>query len=646
MLKSNFKTGAKMAPFMLPGAVLAGLLVFHISSCMNTDTEATDVSILPSALPSPVPYHSPIAIVTSANDSELYMAEYDQHLIRVVDPTTLETLRTVQTRAYPSGLVRNHDGNSFYMTAGCPNGSLIKYDAQLNVIKEVLCGHSPTAPAVSPDGKLIAVCDRFKDRILFYDDQLTFKGETKVVREPVSVVFDLTGSKLYVANALPDGPANGDETQAKISVIDVASLKLLTNIKLLNGSINLRQMALSPDGDYVIVPFVSARYQVPTTRIDRAWLAANSICLINTATDTLYTSLPVDDPQLGFTNPSCAAFTPDGKTLCILGAGAHEMITMPYDKLIEKIKDRFAEINSPRRGKIKPPSLPEDDLGFIRDIRSRRKLDLLAPRTMTFIGNTIYVPGYYSDSLNKIVLSKSIEIPPKSKLYGVPFAELPLGRRGELYFSDGRLCLQQWLSCITCHPDGRADALNWDLVNDGIGNPKNSHSMLYSIYTPPAMATGIRPDAEYAIRSGVTHIQFHYLPPAEEKEVYPAIEQYYREMKPIPSPWLTSDGKLTPSAERGKIVFEEKAGCAVCHNGAYLTNMQLYDVGTTIGMDKGRPLDTPSMNELWRTAPYMHDGRTSSLREVITTHNPFKRGNTKDLTDKEFEDLLQYLLSL
>ena len=42
-------------------------------------------------------------------------------------------------------------------------------------------------------------------------------------------------------------------------------------------------------------------------------------------------------------------------------------------------------------------------------------------------------------------------------------------RRGEFFFNDASLCLQSWQSCASCHPDARTDALNWDLLNDGIG---------------------------------------------------------------------------------------------------------------------------------------------------------------------------------
>ncbi|MHC4147198.1 MAG: cell surface protein, partial [Planctomycetota bacterium] len=79
-------------------------------------------------------------------------------------------------------------------------------------------------------------------------------------------------------------------------------------------------------------------------------------------------------------------------------------------------------------------------------------------------------------------------------------------RRGEMLFNDALLCFQSWQSCASCHPsDARVDALNWDLLNDGLGNPKNTKSLLLSHETPPAMITGIRENAEIAVRAGFRH---------------------------------------------------------------------------------------------------------------------------------------------
>ena len=43
---------------------------------------------------------------------------------------------------------------------------------------------------------------------------------------------------------------------------------------------------------------------------------------------------------------------------------------------------------------------------------------------------------------------------------------------------------------------------------------------------------------------------------------------------------------------------------------------RLIDIGT------GIRADVPSLLNVWETAPYLHDGRAATLRDVITLHNP------------------------
>ena len=65
------------------------------------------------------------------------------------------------------------------------------------------------------------------------------------------------------------------------------------------------------------------------------------------------------------------------------------------------------------------------------------------------------------------------------------------------------------------------------------------------------------------------------------------------------------------------------------------------------GQDKGKKFDVPTLREVWRTAPYLHDGRAATIYEVIRDHNHGeKRGNTAALTDEEVKDLAEYVKSL
>jgi cytochrome c peroxidase len=104
---------------------------------------------------------------------------------------------------------------------------------------------------------------------------------------------------------------------------------------------------------------------------------------------------------------------------------------------------------------------------------------------------------------------------------------------------------------------------------------------------------------------------------------------------------------LSESAKRGKRLFDSAAGCAVCHPAPLFTDLRLHDVDTQSPGDFEPLYDTPTLIEVWRTAPYLHDGRYKTLRELIVDG---KHVNTKGQLDKlsetEIDDLIDYVLSL
>ncbi len=53
----------------------------------------------------------------------------------------------------------------------------------------------------------------------------------------------------------------------------------------------------------------------------------------------------------------------------------------------------------------------------------------------------------------------------------------------------------------------------------------------------------------------------------------------------------------------------------------------------------------PTLRHLWDTAPYLHDGRAKTLREVRTLCKPDDGlGNTHHLTEQGLDDLIRFLL--
>jgi cytochrome c peroxidase len=257
------------------------------------------------------------------------------------------------------------------------------------------------------------------------------------------------------------------------------------------------------------------------------------------------------------------------------------------------------------------------------------------------VGSAAYIANYFSDTVSVVDLAAAA--PSATSIALGPKVEPTVARKGEFYFHDATICFQHWQSCCSCHPgDARADALNWDLPNDGIGNPKNTKSLLLAHKTPPAMSLGVRATAETAVRAGLEHI----LSSQQPEKVAVAIDEYLKSLKPVPGPSLVN-GKPSEAAAHGKSVFQ-RAGCAGCHPAGLFTDQRQHDVGTCGPF--GQPSDkfnTPTLIELWRTAPYLHDGSAATIRDVLTTRNSHdQHGRTSSLTNPEIEDLCEFLRSL
>jgi cytochrome c peroxidase len=125
---------------------------------------------------------------------------------------------------------------------------------------------------------------------------------------------------------------------------------------------------------------------------------------------------------------------------------------------------------------------------------------------------------------------------------------------------------------------------------------------------------------------------------------------------------------ISPAAQRGLILFRDKARCTKCHSGFNLTDEKFHNLG--IGwednkVDLGRYMvtkdpeeigafKTPTLREIARSAPYMHDGRFKTLEDVVNFYN---QGGVKnphldplilplELTNDEKKDLVQFLRTL
>ena len=637
------------------GGIITLTTVIALAQTSSESPEAAS-SLEPMA---PAPFLGPIDVVASHDGKTLFVACADGKGIAVVDVATEKVSKSLAMPAMPTGLVLNPDGTILYVTCASPEGRVCSVDiASGKLVQTIPVGHGAIGPAISPDGKKLYVCNGFNNNVAAVDLKSREIALIPTLREPLAAAVTPDGRLLYVINHLPIDRADEYEVAAEITVIDTATNRSET-VRLPNGSTVVRGICISPDGRYVYVTHLLSRYQMPTTQLERGWMNTNALSVIDARQKKRINTVLLDDIDLGAANPWGVACSEDGKTICVTQAGTHELSVIDAEALIEKLVSmpatREEALKAGHRGSSLVASDVPNDLAFLDGLHRRVRLydsepwrlperdpTVNGPRGLAVVGSKAFVAAYFTDNLPVVDLKSKQDKAGSSIALG-PKPKISVQRRGEMLFNDATVCFQHWQSCASCHPDARIDALNWDLMNDGLGNPKNVRSMLLAHKTPPSMSVGVLENAEAAVRSKISH-QLFTVP---HKEDAAAIDAYLKSLRPVPSPYLVR-GKLSPAAQRGKkLFFDTKINCAKCHPEPLYTDLKRHDVGSRGKYDRNDEFDTPTLVECWRTAPYLHDGHFLTVKELLTDgKHGSPNGELDNLSPQQVDDLVEFVLSL
>lgn len=118
---------------------------------------------------------------------------------------------------------------------------------------------------------------------------------------------------------------------------------------------------------------------------------------------------------------------------------------------------------------------------------------------------------------------------------------------------------------------------------------------------------------------------------------------------------------LSESAQKGMKLFFGKANCSACHSGPSFTDSAFHNIGydsedvgrAAISKIKGDTgaMKTPTLRDIAKTGPYMHNGGLKTLEEVVAHYNKGGNGNPFQdeeiyplkLTDAEMADLVAFM---
>ena len=629
---------------------------------------------------------SPLSLAISPDGKTLYASDPTGKSLVVLDLAAGGKRAVVALKDVPRGLAISGDGRTLYV-AQRRSGTVAVIDAaKKTVTSQIPVGKAPEAVAVADKSKRLYVCNQGVHTVSVVDlaGGKAIK-EIPVVREPSCAVVTPDEKHVVVTNFLPRGVGTDTSLGAVVSIIDASKLAISATVKLPAGSTAVYGACVSPDGKWAYAVHQIGRFNQPISQLELGWVNTYGLSIIDIAKGQRLATVLLDDLEKGAATPYGVVCSKDGKQLWISHAGVHEVsnvkIALVHELLEGKIPAALAKIRdgslpdpTPEKGYRGKEAIPDEAMKarteaniWVRIKTDRKQIGKLEnDLTALYLAGAIRRFSTGGNGPRGIVLS-----PDEKRLYAANYysgavaiidtaggkvqGSMPVGfqvkpsiaRRGEMLFHDASYCFQRWHSCASCHQGGgRVDGLRWDFLRDGIGNPKDTPSLIAMTKTAPFNRLGTRATSRQCMRTGV--IGSHQIDPT--KDEVDALMAYIATLRPEPSPHLGPDGKLTPPAARGKTLFEGKADCTRCHAAPLFTDRKMYDIGSVTPNDPKKykgSYDTPTLIEAHRTAPYLHDGRAMTLKDVLTVHNKEnKHGKTKSLTPTELNDLIEYLKSL
>lgn len=619
-------------------------------------TSVSVVNTLPDTLPT---QSSPIAV--DVNSRIVWTVNPDNDSVTMMDADTMTVIREVSVGKDPVSVAIDKNGVAWIScrdddTVYLVNKEGIKLDTiQLNY------GDSPYGIVSSPDGERIFLSLFGSGSVVeFSVTTKTMVNNLKVGSTPRALAVSGDGEFLLITRFI------SEDTEGQVWKINLNNFSLQSPIVLPIDDFSID----NGNAGRGLPNYVSGIAIHPENK--NAWTVAKkdnilrgiskdgNILTFDNIVRTAISSLDLKNnseriaKRLDIDNhgqPSAVTYTPTGNHLITTMQGNNRIVIIDPKTGLELLK---ANVGKAPQGVVVDP-----------------------------VSNKIFVKNFMDRSVTVFDATKMItagEVTIEELTTIVTVANESLSQevlKGKQIFydaSDLRMGTDGYVSCASCHIDGTQDGRVWDFTDRGEG-------LRNTITLKGRSGTGhgrVHWSANFdEIQDFENDIRFHFNgqgfmtddsfnigttalslgdAKAGKSEDLDALAAYITSLNDFEkSPYRTSNGNLTAEGIAGKQLFFDLE-CISCHGGNSFTDSQsgkLHDVGTIATSSGSRlkkellGIDVPTLRGVWATAPYLHDGRAATLREVLTTYNENNaHGKTVALSNKDLAKLEAYMLQI
>ncbi|MBA2481193.1 MAG: beta-propeller fold lactonase family protein, partial [Planctomycetes bacterium] len=560
---------------------------------------------------------SPLAL--RPGEAELWVANPDSDTVTILSIAagTLVVAAEVRVGDRPRTLAFARDGSCVWVACQ-GSGDIWQVDAATRrAQRRVVVGGEPYGICVSPADGTVLVTRLSGDALTVLSPGMVLLADIALPRQPRAIAIAADGTCALITHYLSRGAA-GLVSVVHLGTRQITAVPLADDIgpdtpSSGKGIPNLLSAAvIEPSGLTAWVGGLKSNTGRGLTRDGHALNAENrvrGICApIRLSPLAEWAARRIDPNDAD--SVSAIAFSPNGRYayLAHQGAGTVSVYDVPMasqivlgDGSTASFEDRIAVGEAPQGVVVSGDGTRAWLSCFLS--RTVVALDCADPRHPTISATTV-------------VTAESLR------------ADIAEGKRAFYRSSAPKHSLRNYIACASCHADGgMSDGRTWDMtsVGEGLRNTTDLRGRGGMAHGPVHWSANFDEIQDFEndiVNSfGGTGLAQDGSPPnapigppnAGRSRELDALAAYVTSLSEPPrSPARAADGSLSPSALRGKTLFERAdVGCTSCHapprftDSTLATSFVLHDVGTlsaTSGSRLGTPLtglDTPSLIGVW-----------------------------------------------